>query len=880
MATTLTLPYKRFTAQVNTGAPEAKANYKALAQRNAIAMESCQWSAASDDAAASLVDHDFKKTFADSRYDAFLMTGAYDSTANTEIAYAGMVAYRFKLPAAYASGAATLVSASLQLNRDRFLLPGLRVSVAGSDSEEPSTSWAVVRGDAEGCVKLSAQLPNSANRITASEPAIAAVEVDLSGLDSSAKPTYLWVYLTVEDYTATWDWYSSTQHRLYAIEGSGMLVAQSSSVTFSADVAADSGPSVQVFYVARAGSTQGNYSGRSARYVIELTMNGDTVDDYYGAMTGVAQDIVGNTDYDLQPIEPLFCPAQDVVGLRALYAAFFAGRLKAIRTSASHARSGAGFLVQYGSVPLKYAIGEGTSVDASLLGWRMVAASLLIPFSAPISSAASRIWFGWDVNGTGGPANGGRYNFWLKRGEYVYDPPDETLKNPDIYIGASRNVDGWELLGSSDAANTQAGTVEFALDNPLESRIATVMVTAFAGQDGISVPGVFSPVGVPVDATGGTVSGEYPFMRPTVALISGDGEAEVEDERPEFGGLTFTALEAGSTISMSANGGAPIVNLQTSLDEQTWVPFIVGETTITLANIGDKVCFSAVGTNTVFKGNRFVMSGKIAASGDISSLLSENGCVDTLAAYAFYGLFDGCTSLTTAPTLPAMTLAYGCYEGMFSGCTSLTTAPTLPATTLASKCYWFMFHGCTSLTTVPTLPAPTLTEYCYYNMFSGCTALTTVPVLPATTLAKGCYEDMFSGCTSLTTAPTLPAMTLAVNCYEDMFRGCTALTTVPVLPATTLAERCDGDMFGGCTSLTTAPTLPATTLADVCYWFMFNGCTSLSRVSVAFSSWAGDATQGWLYGVAANGVFECPAALDSTVRNNSKVPENWTVQTF
>ena len=83
MATTLTLPYKRFTAQVNTGAPEAKANYKALAQRNAVAMESCQWSAASDDAAASLVDHDFKKTFADSRYDAFLMTGAYDSTANT-----------------------------------------------------------------------------------------------------------------------------------------------------------------------------------------------------------------------------------------------------------------------------------------------------------------------------------------------------------------------------------------------------------------------------------------------------------------------------------------------------------------------------------------------------------------------------------------------------------------------------------------------------------------------------------------------------------------------------------------------------------------------------------------------------------------------------
>jgi hypothetical protein len=34
---------------------------------------------------------------------------------------------------------------------------------------------------------------------------------------------------------------------------------------------------------------------------------------------------------------------------------------------------------------------------------------------------------------------------------------------------------------------------------------------------------------------------------------------------------------------------------------------------------------------------------------------------------------------------------------MFYGCTSLTTAPVLPATTLASSCYNGMFRGCTSL---------------------------------------------------------------------------------------------------------------------------------------------------------------------------------------
>ena len=34
---------------------------------------------------------------------------------------------------------------------------------------------------------------------------------------------------------------------------------------------------------------------------------------------------------------------------------------------------------------------------------------------------------------------------------------------------------------------------------------------------------------------------------------------------------------------------------------------------------------------------------------------------------------------------------------MFYNCTNLTTAPALPATTLASNCYSNMFYGCTSL---------------------------------------------------------------------------------------------------------------------------------------------------------------------------------------
>ena len=76
----------------------------------------------------------------------------------------------------------------------------------------------------------------------------------------------------------------------------------------------------------------------------------------------------------------------------------------------------------------------------------------------------------------------------------------------------------------------------------------------------------------------------------------------------------------------------------------------------------------------------FVMTGSIAASGNIMSLLNFN---DTLTDYAFCCLFKGCTSLTTAPELPATTLSAMCYFAMFRECSKLnyvkamfTTDPT------------------------------------------------------------------------------------------------------------------------------------------------------------------------------------------------------------
>ena len=82
-------------------------------------------------------------------------------------------------------------------------------------------------------------------------------------------------------------------------------------------------------------------------------------------------------------------------------------------------------------------------------------------------------------------------------------------------------------------------------------------------------------------------------------------------------------------------------------------------------------------------------------------------------------MFEGCTSLTQAPELPATTLASGCYRDMFNGCTGLIQAPELPATTLANYCYDYMFYNCSKLNYVKALFTTTPGSSYTNNWLSG-----------------------------------------------------------------------------------------------------------------------------------------------------------------
>jgi hypothetical protein len=152
------------------------------------------------------------------------------------------------------------------------------------------------------------------------------------------------------------------------------------------------------------------------------------------------------------------------------------------------------------------------------------------------------------------------------------------------------------------------------------------------------------------------------------------------EEQPavKYWGLCLTAEEPGSTVSMQKNRTPPAVNLLYSTDAITWNTFTVGETTVTLANAGDKVWFKAgPGGNTRLGSSdsafhHFVMTGKLAGSGSILSLLDDTeGNITSLQStrnYTFIGLFRDCTALQSFayndfPSIPIY--AQAAYRGLF-----------------------------------------------------------------------------------------------------------------------------------------------------------------------------------------------------------------------
>lgn len=164
---------------------------------------------------------------------------------------------------------------------------------------------------------------------------------------------------------------------------------------------------------------------------------------------------------------------------------------------------------------------------------------------------------------------------------------------------------------------------------------------------------------------------------------------------------------------------------------------------------GLKYCHGLGGTTGI------TSAGKNSCSSmfyNCSSLeMAPNLTATTLGDNCYFHMFHGCTSLTTAPNIYITSTSVGCCNNMFYGCTGLANVSNihLNATTLSNSCYYGMFSGCTSLTTAPDLPALNLANGCYQYMFDGCTSLNYIKCMcltkPSTTYLYYWVNNVPSG---------------------------------------------------------------------------------------------------------------------------------------
>lgn len=230
-----------------------------------------------------------------------------------------------------------------------------------------------------------------------------------------------------------------------------------------------------------------------------------------------------------------------------------------------------------------------------------------------------------------------------------------------------------------------------------------------------------------------------------------------------YDGFTFKAEQAGSTVRLVKNSGAPDVTLQYTTDSINWQDYTVGDT-ITLPNAGNKVGFRAKTTNAAFGNNTntsfngWVGTGQLSVSGNINSLLDKDNYA-TLTDISsrqrvFNWMFYNMTSLVSAEdlTLPCTTIGKFAYNNMFQGCTNMTKAPKeIAATTISGTTGDWpmagMFKGCTSITKSPYFHFTNINSNtnAFQELFNGCSNLNEIKLDYTGNFGTGTWTDWVNG---------------------------------------------------------------------------------------------------------------------------------------
>ena len=195
--------------------------------------------------------------------------------------------------------------------------------------------------------------------------------------------------------------------------------------------------------------------------------------------------------------------------------------------------------------------------------------------------------------------------------------------------------------------------------------------------------------------------------------------------------LTIEALNPSTTVQLKNPLKKNIWYRKDNQTEYTKIP--TGDTPITIENANGyiKLYGDNEGVGEYSYNYSFIIAcqNNCNCYGKVTSLLSS-GCPETISSIDTFGnLFYQSRIVDASGLILPNNVTEECYYGMFDGCTSLTQAPNLLATTLVEYCYSTMFNGCENLSTVNLYyagSAPTISQGCFVDWLenaggTGCT---------------------------------------------------------------------------------------------------------------------------------------------------------------
>lgn len=485
-------PFVRFVRQVSNGLARPKSTFLSMMADNETKLRSAAWKETSVRASSTttnavtatdgvwdkyLGDWSKKPTYTqyiDERYDAYLQGGDGVVSTATMCGYAGIAAYRYRLPSAWT--ATTVEKVEIPVSVDKYLRAGARISLVFSDDETPSNDWDVIRGVSPVCWKTDSTESDQdgvasfgylgkalSPFLTTSVVENGTLTVPVADIPSLAsdKPAYMWIYLTPEDFTGRWTMYSKKSTRNYGIEGSAVIVGESVAVTFAAAVEPDE-VDRRTFKIVKDG-------------ILPYIPGSAPVGEFHVAVRTDANPIIEDDGSQTPVRQATGDKAAAAIG--RLFSAFYSGTGEIpTRGGAVSAAQGAAFNITRTTEP-HVTHDSDRPVDTDVL--RIDSAALVVPFVFPRDFTPVRVVLTLNSQlSTLNLSPGARFNVFLADG-YLTSLTEEQLKNPGLYDGEGAP---FTLLGTIDST-TDLSTPQHLNLTTSHSRVGTLVITGYFPPD-------------------------------------------------------------------------------------------------------------------------------------------------------------------------------------------------------------------------------------------------------------------------------------------------------------------------------------------------------------------------------------------------------------